>query len=322
MKPQPTIRQIKGLLTVAKLGSFSRAAVELGISQSALSQSIQQMEFLLDVQLLERRHRAVAMTPAGETLVVRLERIMRDLDDAIDAAQSEAMSDVGEVRVACLSTVATMLLPAAVRRFLADYPNVRIATRDENVAGILNQVKSGEVDFAITCLFQDDRDVEFVPVIRDRFRFVCHETHPFASRRSVAWRDLETLSLVTVGKATGVRRIIDRAMPDGSPLDRANYEVSRVPSVLEILEQGAMSSVLPALTLAALRPRSGLTHLPLREPTVEREVGLLYARDRALTTLAAKFRDTFLATLRHEARRAPMLDVDILIDRTSDAETG
>ncbi|MEQ9566110.1 MAG: LysR family transcriptional regulator, partial [Pseudomonadales bacterium] len=61
MTAMPSLKQMNGLLAVARLGSFSRASVELGVSQSALSQSIQQMEFLLDVQLLERRHRSVTM---------------------------------------------------------------------------------------------------------------------------------------------------------------------------------------------------------------------------------------------------------------------
>jgi len=311
-----------GLLAVARLGSFSRAAVELGLSQPALSQSIQQMEFLLDVQLLERRHRSITMTPAGEKLVIRLERIMRELSEAVEAARHEAQHDVGKVVVACLSTVATFLIPAAVKRFQTDYPNVRMSIRDENVAGIVEQVKSGEVDFAVTCLFQDDREVEFQPLIRDRFRFVCHKDHPFADRKSVAWCDLDEISLVTVGKATGVRRIIDRALPQGTALDRARYEVSRVPSVLEILEQGEMSSVLPALTLAPLRARSPLRHLPLTDPVVEREVGLLLSRDRALSTLAAKFRDVFEATLAEETRRVPMLDVEVLCLPRAEAVDG
>jgi len=305
----PSIRQMQAYIAVARLGSFSRAASQLGLSQPALSQAIRQLEFLLQARLLERGKQAVRVTPAGEEFLQRAEGLLGQLDEAVVAVRRETEQDRGSVSVACLSTVATLLIPRVVRRFKARFPKVSISIRDEHVDGILDQVKAGEVDFAISCLFSDDADIAFEPVIHDRFRFVCHRGHPLAGRRSVQWSELRDVEIVTTTKGSGVRSLIERALPDAGVFDHALYEVSRIPSVLDIVEEGGLASVLPALTLAAVPPDGPLVHCPVLGPEVRRAVGFLCARDAPLSTLATRFRDCFLETLHDEGLLAGVPDV-------------
>ena len=310
----PSVRQMQAIVAVARLGSFSRAAVELGMSQSALSQSIQQLEFLLDAKLLERRHRSVTMTASGEVFVLRVERVLRDLETAVKDVRHQARTDGGRVSVACLSTVATLFMPEAVQSFRKDYPHVSISIRDENVAGILDQVKSGAVDFAVTCLFSDDRDVDFSPVIRDRFRFVCHLDHPWVGRRAVRWKELREINLVAMSEATGVRQIIERRHPDGRVFEHAAYEVSRVPSLVQIVLDGSASSVLPALSLATIRPGERAWHCRMIEPEIDREVGILTAHGAVLSTLAKQFLDHFVHVVATGNHTSHVPDIEILVD--------
>lgn len=309
---RPTLRQMQGFMAVARLGSFSRAASELGLSQSALSQSVQQLEFLLSAELLDRRNRTIVATPAGALLMRRLRGILESLDEAINEVQRETNTDEGSVSIACLSTVATLLMPPTVGLFKKDYPKVSISIRDENVDGILDQVKSGAVDFAVTCLFSDDREIGFEPVLRDRFRFVCTRDHPFARRNAIRWRDLDQANLVVMTRGTGIRRLVDRNLSDASVLDTAKYEVSRVPSILKIVEEGGVSSVLPALTLSALRSDTQLVHLPMIEPEILREVGIATRAGVPLPTIAERFRRDFLKVLCNGHYLAHMPDIQIL----------
>jgi DNA-binding transcriptional LysR family regulator len=297
----PTIRQIQGFVAVARLKSFSRAARQLGLSQSALSQAIRQLENLVAAQLLQRGTRSVTVTPAGESFLIRAERLLDDLNDAVATAQQETLQDSGSVSVACLSTVATLLVPPVVRRFKLKYPKVSISIRDENVDGIIDQVKAGQVDFAVTCLFTDDPDVEFQPIIHDRFRFVCHRDHPLAGRKSVSWAQLRTIDIVTTTKGSGVRSLIERALADDHVFDNALYEVSRVPSVLRIIEESGVASVLPALSLAPIGTVGPLVHCPMIGPEVHRSVGFLTVKDQPMSTLAAKFQQCFWETLHNDA---------------------
>ncbi|RSK32160.1 LysR family transcriptional regulator [Rhodovulum iodosum] len=305
---------MQGFMAVARLGSFSRAASELGLSQSALSQSVQQLEFLLDAELLDRRNRTIVATPAGAVLMRRLRGILDDLDGALNEVQREINTNEGAISVACLSTVATLLMPPTVGVFKQQFPKVSVSIRDENVDGILDQVKSGAVDFAVTCLFSDDREIAFEPVLRDRFRFVCTQDHPFATRKFIRWRDLDQANLVVMTRGTGIRRLIDRHLSDASVLDKAKYEVSRVPSILKIVEEGGVSSVLPALTLAALPTETQLVHLPMTEPEIQREVGIATRTGVPLQTIAERFRRDFLHVLVNGHHLAHMPDIHILAD--------
>ena len=292
-----TLRQMQGFLMVARLGSFSRAANEMGMSQSALSQAIAQLEFLLDAKLLERTRRSVTLTPAGTKFLRRIERILSDVGSAIAELREEATMQDGKVAVACLSTVATGILPPAIRAFKRSYPRVSVTIRDDHVDGITEQVKARTVDFAVTCLFTDDPAVDFEPLIADRFRFVCRRDHPLAGRKVMRWQDLKHADFVAMTRGSGVRTLLERALSDHRVFDHALYEVSRVPSVLSIVEEGEGVSVLPALTLARPGADATLFHCPMVEPEVPRLVGIMTLRGTALSTVAAALRRAIIDSL-------------------------
>lgn len=293
----PTLRQIQAFLMVSRLGSFTRAAEELCLSQSALSQAINQLEHLLDARLLDRSKRRVTLTPAGRRFLSRAERAITELGMAINEVKEAAAADTGNITIACLSTVATGLLPGAVRAYKSRYPKVSVVIRDDDIEGIVRRVKDGEVDFAITCLFSDDRDIDFEPLIEDHFRFVCHRSHSLSGRERVRWDELSREDLVAMVRGSGVRTLIERKLPDDRVFRDALYEVSRIPSVLSIVENGDCVSVVPALSLARPGLEQTLYHCPIVEPDVRRSVGILTRKDQALSAIAAVFREILIEQL-------------------------
>lgn len=286
----PSVRQLELFLAVAATQSFSRAARIVGISQSALSQAIAQMEYLLDVKLVHRTRRTVMLTPAGRAFRQRAEAVVNDLRSAVREARSEADPGQGRVVVVCLSSVILRILPAVTKAFRTQWPLATIVIREDDPELCVKQVKLESADVAISMMLTPDPDVDFRPLLEDRFRFVCNHRHPLAGREQIRWDELVPYDFVGMSHWSGVRRMADGVMA-GSTFRRAIYEVSRVPTVLNIVEEADVVSAIPALVLAHPTIAGRVYHCPLVDPVVPRTLGLVTSRSKPLSPTAEAFVD-------------------------------
>src|SRR5581483_7535059 len=139
-------RRLEAFVAVARERSFTRAALGLHLSQSAVSQQIRALERELGTQLLERTRRRVDLTPAGAALYERAERILRDLETARRAVAAAAGEVAGALDVAASLTIAAYLLPRPLARLVAEHPDVRVSVRVENSEQVARALLSGEAD--------------------------------------------------------------------------------------------------------------------------------------------------------------------------------
>src|SRR5271166_1100933 len=116
------LRRIRAFLKVAELMSFTRAAAELHVSQSALTVQVKQLEEELDVLLFDRNKRGVAITAAGRDLLAPLQRFVLDAESIVGYARDISAVRTGNIAVAALPTIAADLLPRAMRGFLDANP--------------------------------------------------------------------------------------------------------------------------------------------------------------------------------------------------------
>jgi LysR family carnitine catabolism transcriptional activator len=287
----PTLRQLKVFLAIARFRNFSRAAQALGLSQSALSQALAQMEYLLDTTLVQRNRRSLVLTLAGERFLPRADRILKELSVAIDELKDGA-DQAGHVSVSCLSSILLRILPRVVDEFQRRSPMSVIHIREEDALGIVNQINNGAVDFAISVLFRQDPAVHFLPLIEDRFRLVCRRDHELATREKITWAELEKFDFVGMAHWTGVSQLVDRAAP--AQMTRAIYEVSRIPTLLEVIDESNLIGLVPALALAHPSITRRFHHCAMVDPVIRRSVGCITSRDRPLSATAKAFRDLLL----------------------------
>lgn len=126
MNNRPTLDDIKALTLIAGHSSFRRAADELGLSPSTLSHQMRALERDLDVRLLHRTTRSVSPTPAGERLITRMQRVLREFDTALEALDDERGGPSGELRINTSEIAARVLLKGIVPDFLELYPQVTL----------------------------------------------------------------------------------------------------------------------------------------------------------------------------------------------------
>jgi len=143
------LRQLQYFVAVARHGSFTRAAEELWLTQSALSQQVRRLEAELGVALLHRTPRGAALTAAGEELLPRAEAALAQLAEARTALHRHADATRGRARVAVTPAEAPAL-PAALAAFKRAHPGVQVALRQASSAQAAALVGAGTVDLAVT----------------------------------------------------------------------------------------------------------------------------------------------------------------------------
>lgn len=264
--------------------------------------------------LFERTKRSVAITPAGAKFLLRSEQMLADYEAAVTELRTESDPQFGRVTIACLSTIASRILPSFVPMFRALHPRVRVRVHDDHPDGIIAQVKSGAVDMAISCMFERDAEVRCIPLMQDKLRVVRRKDHPLVKRATIGWADLERYNLIAISDRSGIRLMIDRSMSRSMLFRSATYEVARVPSVLDIVESGASVSVIPALALAFPAVDRTFHHRPINDPEVRRRIDLIVARSHT-TSLAAQAFQIMVIDYIASLHREPYPGVVILGDQ-------
>jgi DNA-binding transcriptional LysR family regulator len=156
--------QLRTLVAIADLGSFSAAARALHLAQPTVSLHISELESRLDAQLVVRGHRKVAPTVAGSALVERARRLLRDADEAIEAVRRQAEGRVGRVRLGTSTGVLIDLLPTVLEALQQQHPGIDVEVSILGSGEAMARLALGTLDIGLVALPQPPlRDTVLTP---------------------------------------------------------------------------------------------------------------------------------------------------------------
>lgn len=144
-----SLRQLRVFVTVAQARSFSRAGEIIGLSQSAVSHSVKELETQTGVKLLDRTTREVVLTEAGQQLAMRLERLLDELNSTLRDVGRLGQQLSGTVRVAASQTISAHLIPQCIAESNHRYPDIDFVLHDRPQQWVLESIRQGDVDFGI-----------------------------------------------------------------------------------------------------------------------------------------------------------------------------
>lgn len=144
-----SLRQLRVFVTVAQARSFSRAGEMIGLSQSAVSHSVKELETQTGVKLLDRTTREVVLTEAGQQLAMRLERLLDELNSTLRDVGRLGQQLSGTVRVAASQTISAHLIPQCIAESNHRYPDIDFVLHDRPQQWVLESIRQGDVDFGI-----------------------------------------------------------------------------------------------------------------------------------------------------------------------------
>ena len=261
------IRDLDYFLACCTAGSFTAAAREVHIVQSAMSSAIARLEHELGVPLFDRSVTPVAVTEHGAALQAAAQRIL----DAVQAARDDVAAVSGQVRgtvtLGCTLSTGPLDLAAVLADLRDRHPGVIIRLRQSltGSAGNLRAVLDGSMDIALAAGLADPgtappRGVIRTPLASEALLFVVPAGHPLSRRPSVTLADLAEETILRFPPGWGIRDTVDRVLgPDPSAVEIADYAL-----MLKLIQGHFGTTLMPASAVAD-RP-AGLLALPVDDP--------------------------------------------------------
>lgn len=279
-----TLRQLRVFVAVAQQGSFSQAGQLIGLSQSAVSHSIKELEGEMGIRLLDRTTREVLLTEAGEQLSSRLERLLEELNTTLLDVRSYGQQRSGTVRVAASQTIAAHLMPQCLAASTEHFPDIKVMLRDRPQQWVLQSIRNAEVDFGIVVGPLPEEDFETEAILDEPFLLLCRKDDPLAAQQAIHWQMLNQRQLVLQDYASGSRVLIDEALRVQQVQAEIVQEIGHPATLYPMVEAGIGISILPALALPLPEGRPLLVRRMV--PEINRTIVLVRRKNRSLTPAA------------------------------------
>lgn len=299
-------RRLQHFLAAVRYGSLTTAAVELGISQPALSKSIKALEKTLGVRLLERGRFGVTATPFGEALAAHGGVVEAELRHALGEIEALKGATRGHVVVGCGPTEANRLLPLALQRVQRQRPEIRVTVLYGLNESLMPWVRHGEIDFAFSSIPPQPADAALVheQLFIDSGAIVARAGHPLARRRNLTLADLLTQSWVLARRFELERQAFDALFQAHRlPAPVAAVETTSTVLMKSMVMQSDALTFIPR-ELIYWEERAGqLVTLKVAGAEWVRQVGITRRRQGALMPAARLLIDALRQTAREQFRR-------------------
>ncbi len=290
---------LQAFVSVAEQGSFRLASARLNLSATAVSRRVQKLEENLGCLLLSRTTRSVTLTPVGAEFLPRAQELLNGMEGAFEELRTKGRFGEGALTIGCLPTIASYYFPAILTKFTEQAPNpVRIF--DLSATDILEYVRTGKVDFAISFIGADFHDLTITPLYTEPMVAVTAPGNTLADKTALNWRDLAGQRLISIGSLSGTRRLIDSSLQAHSIELDWSYEVQHLSTAINFAKAGLGIAVLPRIATELVHPH--MIALDLLEPTVVRRIGMIRRNDFALPPAAKALHDIIIHHLREATR--------------------
>lgn len=282
------LHHLRYFVAVARTGSFTRAAELSHVAQPSLSQQIRRLEAELGGPLFDRTGGRVRLTPLGEALLPRAERILAEAEAAVREAQELLGLKRGRVVVGTTPISGAHLLPPVVAAFRQRYPGVAVALREESTATLVELTRRGEVDLSLVTLPVRDPDLEAVPLITEDLLLAVPPGHPLAEAEEVPLGAVAGEPFLLLKEGMGFRNVALAACAAAGFRPEPVFESSYMDTLLALVAVGMGVTLVPRLAARGdgdPAPR----FVELAPPRPTRTLGLVWRRQGHLSPATRTF---------------------------------
>ncbi|PSW13898.1 LysR family transcriptional regulator [Photobacterium sanctipauli] len=275
-----SLKQLSVFDAVAELGSVSQAAERLGVTQSAASMSLSQLEKLLGRDLFVRQGKDMRLTHWGNWLRPRAKRLLQDAEQ-IEIGFYDQHLFSGSINIGASQTPAEHLVPELISIIDTDFPEVRTGLEVKSSQGIIEGVLNYKYDIGIIEGRCDDNRTHQEEWCRDHLVVVSSAHHPFAKHKRVSLAQLEQAQWVLREGGAGTRAIFESAMVPLIPDLDVWREYSHVPVIRTMVANGHYLTCLPYLDVAPSIKRGELIALNVPELKMDRAISFIWRKEMA-----------------------------------------
>ena len=240
------ITKYETLLRVVELGSLTRAAEQLGYTQSGVSHIINSLEEELGFKLLIRSRSGVRLTPDGERIMPAVRGILNGVSQLKEIADAIRGLDTGEIRVGAFTSVAVHWLPGIIKRFQQDYPRVEFKLLNGDYADVEQWLQDGSIDVGFVAL-PSPTECRTLPLREDRLLAILPKDHPKARLDKFPLSEIGGEDFISLLKNSD--QDARRAMELAGVTPHIKFTTKDDYAIIAMVENGLGISIVPELLL-------------------------------------------------------------------------
>jgi DNA-binding transcriptional LysR family regulator len=279
---------LKVFCDLAETESFTQTAHINSVSQSAVSQTISALEKHFRTLLIERSKKNFRLTTEGEVLYDYGKQLLRMYEGIRGRMQELKHVISGEIRLATVYSVGLHDLPPYVKRFMQEYPEVKVQVEYRRANQVYDAVLGNVVDVGLVAYPVHDARWEIIPLLKERLVLACHPQHPFARLRSVRLKALNGERFVSFELDQPTRKALDKILRRQGVTVQHVMEFDNIETVKRAVELNCGVAVVPQATVRQEVANHTLAAVAL-EGDYFRTLGAVYRRSKVLSPALKQF---------------------------------
>ena len=282
------IGDIEAFIELTETNSFAKAAVNLNLSQPALSRRIQKLEYELGTTLFDRTTRKVQLSYSGRNFYERARGILEAIKTA-SKTLNEKYSFPSIIKVGAVNSALRNILYPTLKIFKTMEPRCKIQIIERSANYVVDSVLGGECDFGVNFTGLQEPGISFENLFIEDYVVVFPKGDLLEKKRKIKLSEIKNRDFISVWKGSGSRIYFENALALQKEDMDWTYEVRHIPSALNMVEQGLGITLAPKLAVS--RDYTSLSYRPLIDPKVTRTMGLIKRSGKELTHDAQKLYD-------------------------------
>lgn len=274
---------------IALARSLSRAAAMNGISQSAATQHIQELEKRLGVQLLDRSTRPLGLTAGGKLYAELCRDVLRREEDFVAALDEIKAEAEGTVRVASIYSIGLSEMSHLREEFMRMCPGAQLRIEYLRPDKVYQAVLEDQADLGFISYPEHRRDLTVIPWREERMTVAAYPAHPLARRKILMPKDLDGQDFISFDDEVIIRRELDRFFREHEVAISIVMQFDNIQSIKEAVVLGSGISILPERSIQAEVEQGRLVSIPLNAPELVRPTGIIHRRKKKLNRVGRQF---------------------------------
>jgi DNA-binding transcriptional LysR family regulator len=284
------IRQLKAFLAIAEAKTFTAGARRVNVTQAAISMQIRQLEDEVGLQLFTRTPRRVILTEAGEHLLSRARRILREHDSAIAEIAELGGVEHGRLRIGSASAeFATHQLPHILQAIRDKFPNAELGVSAGTSQTLVDKIMHGEIDIAFVSLPVENSSITTDTLFTDEIVAIAHPSHAMANEKYISAAALAGEKLILGERGGNTRRMIDDFFNAANVRPNILMELSRQEAINQMVENGLGVGTAGAKTIADEIREGRLVSWMIEGAEINWDLGLARLRGGYFSPITKEF---------------------------------
>jgi LysR family transcriptional regulator, transcription activator of glutamate synthase operon len=285
------LRQLRYLVALAEELNFTRAAEREHVAQPALSQQIRRLEDEIGLPLVERTTRHVALTDAGDVLLVRARRVLAELEAAGTELQALRGMDTGHVTIGSMHTMGPIDLSLPLALFHDLHPGVGLTVREQSSEEMAEMLRIDEIDLAFLSVTErvESHGLGLHQLVSEELVVLLPPMHPLSGRAEVRMAELADEQFISFRAGARLRELLFAAGREAGFEPRVTLESNESQRIRRLVARGLGVAILPRSD--AERPGAEVAVARLVAPSLRRDITLAWREGRRLAPAAAAFLD-------------------------------